>query len=106
MVLIFYIVVFLAQALDSIPDQFMTTLQALEIFVQYGEKPEINDCLQMCLNLPCECMEYCSQHGDLYEKTCTHCDEKGKSPEEWQNKQIKFKVRTLNKHLSSLFTIG
>ena len=81
----------------------MAALRALEIFVKHGEKPEIDEFLQVCLNLPCNCTEQDELAGDTF---CTACDEKWTSPEEWQNKQIKFKVRTLNKHLSSLFTIS
>ena len=78
----------------------MANLQALEIFVNHDEKPEIDTFLQVCLNLPCNCTEEYKLAGLL----CTQCEEKWLSPEEWQYKQIKSKVRTLNKQLSSLFT--
>ena len=81
----------------------MAALRALEIFVKHGEKPEIDEFLQVCLNLPCNCTEQDELAGDTF---CTACDEKWTSPELWQNKQIKFKVRTLNTHLSSFFTIS
>ena len=80
----------------------MANLRALEIFVNHGVKPKIDGFLQFCLNQPCNCTEQQQLAGDVF---CTQCDEKWTSPEEWQHVQIKFKVRTLNKHLSSLFTI-
>ena len=78
----------------------MAMQRALEIFIQHGrDTPEMDDFLQACLNMPCECTEMNEMTG----VPCTRCDEVWYNPEYWQIRQIKFKLRAVNKHFAARF---
>ena len=79
-------------------------MAALEIYVQHGEPPRVDEFTCDVVELPCYCGPMRLDYTGRWTTLCERCEELASDPW-WELKQEKFKLRGVNRRLKELFSI-